>query len=92
MTFSIIINPRCTDAMVSSSRDGHLGCVIGFNRVRGRWRPTHSTWLDDTHPAGPERERVIEEARLALVEEMLLRQARRGARWSWRHRSIQPQA
>ena len=92
MTFSIIINPRCTAAMLSSSRGGHLRCVIGFNRVRGRWRTTHSTWLDGSHPPGPGRERVIEEARLALVEEMLLRQARRGARWSSRHRSIQPKA
>ena len=90
--FSIIINPRCTAAMASSFHRGHLSCVIAFARERGRWRMTRSTWLDDTHPAGLERERVIEEARLALVEEMLLRQARRGARWSWRLRSIQPQA
>ena len=89
MTFSIIINPRCTAAMASSSHDGHLSCVIGFVRERGRWRTTRSTWLDASHPAGPDRECVIEEARLALVEEMLLRQARRGSRWSWRH-PIQP--
>ena len=92
MTFSIIINPRCTEAMASSSDGGHLSCVIAFVRERGRWRPTQSTWLDDSHPAGPDRERVIEEPRLALITEMLRRQVRRGSRWARRQPASQPKA
>ena len=78
--FSIVVNPRCTSAMVSEFRGEHLACVIAFVRERGRWRATRSTWLDERLHAVPERERVTEEARLALDAEMLLRQARRGPR------------
>ena len=84
--FSIVVNPRCTAAMVSEFRGEHLACVIAFARERGRWRATRSTWLDERLHAVLDRERVTEEARLALDAEMLLREARRGPR----RRRLQP--